>query len=82
MLNLKVRKDGKFDNIFIFEIDDTYTIAADNIEDAKRELCERIENEIDAFVVKRLELCCGDDDIIDLDIEAGPSNLFGYTFKR
>ena len=82
MLNLKVRKDSKFDNIFIFEIDDTYKVAADNIEDAKRELCERIENEIDAFVVKRLELCCDDDDIIDLDVEAGPSNLFGYTFKR
>ena len=82
MINLKFRKDDKFDNIFIFEIDDTYTVAADNIEDAKRWLCERIENEIDAFVVKRLELCCGDDDIIDLDVEAGPSNLFGYTFKR
>ena len=80
MLNLKVRKDSHFDNIFIFEMDDTYTVAADNIEDAKRELCERIENEIDTIVVKRLML--DNDDIIDLDVETGPSNLFGYTFKR
>ena len=80
MINLKVRKDSHFNNIFIFEMDDTYTVAADNIEDAKRELCERIENEIDAIVIKRLML--ENDDIIDLDIEAGPSNLFGYTFKR
>lgn len=80
MINLKVRKNSKFDNIFKFEIDDTYKVAADNIEDAKRELLEKIENEIDAIVVKRLML--DNDDIIDLDIEAGPSNLFGYTFKR
>ena len=81
MINLKVKKNNKFDNIFKFKIDDTYKITADNIEDAKRALCEKIENEIDAIVVKRLMLD-NDDDIIDLDVEAGPSNLFGYTFKR
>ena len=39
---------------FTFQICDSYTVSAENVEEAKSELFDRIEMEIDRFVLNKL----------------------------
>lgn len=53
-------------NGFTFQICDSYAVTVDNVEEAKSELFDKIEKEIDEYVNNRLALT-GDEFIIDFD---------------
>lgn len=50
------------DGSFTFLIGNGYTIAANSVEEAKRELFDRIEMEIDRFVLSKLNDAIVNDD--------------------
>ena len=55
MIDLKCKYNNNGNNKFVFKIDDTYTIFADNIENFKSELFDYIESQIDRFVLSKLD---------------------------
>lgn len=54
-------------NGFTFQICDSYAVTADNVEEAKSELFDKIEKEIDEYVNNRLSSIVSDEFIIDFD---------------
>ena len=62
MIDLKYTGNG-----FTFQICDSYAVTADNVEEAKSELFDKIEKDIDEYVNNRLSSIVGDEFIIDFD---------------
>lgn len=53
---------------FIFQVCDSYAVIADNVEEAKSELFDKIEKEVDRYVNNKLSSIVSDD-IIRIEVE-------------